>query len=81
MAFHDEAVTSSEFDVVSQRKDKERHPVQRLIIPTILTVLLIGVPSLWQTVVTGVLLLGVLGLESAQGRLVLVKIGAAERRA
>jgi rhamnose transport system permease protein len=43
--------------------------------------LLIGVPSLWQTVVTGVLLLGVLGLESAQGRLVLAKIGAAERRA
>lgn len=31
--------------------------------------LLVGVPSLWQSVVTGALLLGVLGLEAAQGRL------------
>ena len=31
--------------------------------------LLVGVPSLWQPVVTGALLLGVLGLEAAQGRL------------
>jgi AI-2 transport system permease protein len=31
--------------------------------------LLVGVPSLWQSVVTGVLLLSVLGLEAAQGRL------------
>lgn len=31
--------------------------------------LLIGVPSLWQPVVTGALLLGVLGIEAARGRL------------
>ncbi len=31
--------------------------------------LLVGVPSLWQSVVTGILLLSVLGLEAAQGRL------------
>ena len=31
--------------------------------------LLVGVPSLWQPVVTGALLLGVLSLEAAQGRL------------
>ena len=32
--------------------------------------LLVGVPSLWQSVVTGVLLLAVLGFEAVQGRLV-----------
>ena len=31
--------------------------------------LLVGVPSLWQSVVTGGLLLAVLGFEAAQGRL------------
>ena len=33
--------------------------------------LLVGVPSLWQSVVTGGLLLAVLGLEAVQGRLLL----------
>jgi AI-2 transport system permease protein len=41
--------------------------------------LLIGVPSLWQSVATGALLLGVLGLEAAQGRLTLVRAEAALR--
>jgi AI-2 transport system permease protein len=41
--------------------------------------LLIGVPSLWQSVATGALLLGVLALEAAQGRLVLGGAEAAPR--
>jgi AI-2 transport system permease protein len=41
--------------------------------------LLIGVPSLWQSVATGVLLLGVLGIEAAQGRFALARIDAAAR--
>jgi ribose transport system permease protein/AI-2 transport system permease protein len=41
--------------------------------------LLTGVPSLWQSVATGALLIGVLGLEAAQGRFALARIGAASR--
>ncbi|MBX3596775.1 MAG: ABC transporter permease [Rhizobiaceae bacterium] len=41
--------------------------------------LLIGVPSLWQTVVTGALLIGVLGMEAAAGRLKFSSIGQAAR--
>jgi len=41
--------------------------------------LLIGVPSLWQSVATGALLLGVLGLEAAQGRLTLARTEAMAR--
>lgn len=37
--------------------------------------LLSGVPSLWQPVVTGGLLLGVLGLEAARGRLIPARLG------
>lgn len=39
--------------------------------------LLSGVPSLWQPVVTGGLLLGVLGIEAARGRLPLARLGLA----
>ena len=38
--------------------------------------LLIGVPSLWQPVVTGVLLLAVLGAEAGSGRLPLGRLGS-----
>ncbi|MGE3876432.1 MAG: ABC transporter permease [Parvibaculaceae bacterium] len=39
--------------------------------------LLVGVPSLWQTVVTGALLIAVLGLETVSGRLNLARLGLA----
>ena len=43
--------------------------------------LLVGVASLWQPVVTGALLLTVLGIEAVQGRLDLSRFGAARARA
>src|SRR5258708_2706557 len=41
--------------------------------------LLIGVPSLWQSVATGALLLGVLGIEAARGRSALARTDAPAR--